>query len=193
MSMWIGAMPGAMPEQLKPGDFFGQEALDTGGPSEYTIVANGSVSLWWLGRGVFKSLQAAYGSRLRGAIQQVLGQLAARPQPKLPAMQGIALLALERRREEAQLHRSLVADEFYDAKEAIAQFQVVRTIGKGQYGEVMIGFHAPTRKTYAMKRQKSSGNSPGSGTLRKRDMPHLQEPALTYIPIVFPTHRHAAA
>ena len=112
---------------------------------------------------------------LRGAIQQVLGQLAARPQPKLPAMQGIALLALERRREEAQLHRSLVADEFYDAKEAIAQFQVVRTIGKGQYGEVMIGFHAPTRKTYAMKRQKSSGNSPGSGTLRKRDMAGVDE------------------
>ena len=81
------------------------------------------------------------------------------------------------------MHRSLVADEFYDA-EADRAVSGGRRDRQGQYGEVMIGFHAPTRKTYAMKRQSHRETRRARYAAQTRHT-HLQEPALTYIPVVF--------
>ena len=179
------AQPGSLPKTLKAGDFFGQEALDLGGHAEYTVVSTGSATLWTLDRSAFKTLQALHGAKLREAIGTVMERNRAARATPLPAMQSIALLALEKKRDEAQLHRSLVAYEFHDVPGALEQFKRVKVIGSGAFGEVVLGFHAPTRKAYAMKKQKSAGLQPGSELpLREmidREVACMQEAACPYL------------
>ena len=143
---------------LLQGDSFAHEALDAGGPAEYHALSPGSSSLWRLHRRTFKLLQMDYGARLRNLIQSVLDQNRANRKNQFSAMQQIVIAAMERKKEAELINKSLVWQEFADVAAAIEQFSFLGSVGKGAFGEVQLAIHAPTRKLYALKAQKATGD-----------------------------------
>ena len=143
---------------LQDGDTFGAEALDTAEPAEYTAVCGGSCQMWRIHRRTFKLLQMDYGSRLRYLIQHVVDQNREKAAGQMSAMQQIVVTAMERKREAELINKSLVWQEFADVAAAIEHMTFVAAIGKGAFGEVQLGVHAPTRKPYALKTQNVSGD-----------------------------------
>jgi len=169
------------PTTLGPGDFFGQEALDTGGPADFTAMGSGAADLFRLHRKVYKLLQMEFGTRLRMGIQSVIELNRAKRAPS--KFQSIVTAALDRRRELKELNTSLEWLEFADVQAAVTQTNHIADLGKGQFGAVRLVLHAPTRKAYALKVQQSEGNS-GSMPLRTmidREIDAMREGASPFL------------
>ena len=144
-------------EALNPGNTFGQEALARGAPADFTAIAGGGCLLWRLHRTAFKLLQMDSGVRMRNAIGNVLdarrqgrfgGQVG---QPS--ALQLIVLQAQERKRLEANAQDR--QQEFSDVQDALQKCEPVAVLGKGNFGEVRLVVHKPTRHAFALKSQGS--------------------------------------
>ena len=146
---------------LGPGDTFGQEALDTGGRADFTAIGQGSAELYRLHRQVFKLMQMEYGTRLRMTIWSVIEQNRKAKGPS--AFQGVVTQAMTRHKDIKSLSESSydgyesLAREFADVPAAVTQSSSVAILGKGQFGEVHLIVHKPTRKAYALKIQDSAG------------------------------------
>ena len=146
---------------LGPGDTFGQEALDTGGRADFTAIGQGSAELYRLHRQVFKLMQMEYGTRLRMTIWSVIEQNRKAKGPS--AFQGVVTQAMTRHKDIKSLSESSydgyesLAREFADVPAAVTQSSSVAILGKGQFGEVHLIVHMPTRKAYALKIQDSAG------------------------------------
>ena len=142
-------------EELPAGRAFGQEALAAAVPCDYTAVAGGACQLWRLHRKAFKLLQMDYGARLRKVVQDMMAKQRAAQggaaMMSLSPMQRVVLQAQQRKRDLA-VHREDHA-EFNDVPSAIGAASTVDVLGSGNFGEVRLVWHAPTRRAYALKTQ----------------------------------------
>lgn len=131
---------------LHEGQGFGEEALNIGAPATYTAIAQGAVQIWRLHRLAFKVLQAHYGSRLRSALAAMLSRgLVPAPKTTGDAMRQVVRAAQQNQRQ--------LDGEFADVPSALLQLEVVEKLGEGQFGEVSLVVHKPTRTAYALKVQ----------------------------------------
>lgn len=140
-------------EHIGPGAIFGQEALARSAPADFTAVAGGGCAVFRLHRAAFKLLQVDYGMRLRAAIGSVMGQRRQEQQAGMSAMQLIVMQAQQKRMEQKRLAEA--HPEFADVPAALGSCQDVATLGKGNFGEVRLVVHQPTKTAYALKQQAS--------------------------------------
>jgi CRP-like cAMP-binding protein len=143
---------------MQPGSTFGVTALSVGAPADFTATAAGAAQLWRLHRVVFKLLQMDYGAKLKSAIGKIVSQnrTPARKMLHMSPMQRIVAQARKQRGQQRIGHEGEFV-EFADVPAAVAACDSVRTLGKGNFGEVTLVVHGPTRTAYAKKVQAAEG------------------------------------
>ena len=151
--------PGGGEEIIGPAATFGAEALTHSGPAEYTAVAAGAAGCWRLHRKAFKLLQRDYGSQMRAAVGSIIEQHRASQATSAPSnLSPLQLLVLQ-----AQQRKALAAAqrdgarEFADVPAAVDASSLLDSLGAGNFGDVHLIVHGPTRKLYALKRQHLNG------------------------------------
>jgi len=118
---------------------------------------------------------------LRMTFQSVIELNRAKRTPS--KFQGVVHEALEQQRELKELHKSLEWLEFADVQGAVNASSALSTLGKGQFGEVQLILHAPTRRAYALKVQQSEGmqGSMPLRTLIDREIACMREGASPFL------------
>ena len=128
----------------------------------------------------YVSLNAPLLSQVGGMISAQRASRASAAGPAGLAMSPLQMVVMQAqtKKREKQLHEEDFS-EFADVPAAIAVSQPVDTLGKGNFGQVRLIWHTPTRRPYALKEQ--NVDSPKASAAIAREVASMREGASPFL------------